>query len=161
MTTGPTEARREALRRELDESYSAFRRLVRSLTPQDLMRPTRNAGWSVIDVIAHLASAEAGLAVTTEKFIAGEPTVAEDFDLDRYNNRQVEKRRGRNLHDLLAELDEGRSMTVASLKSATAEDLGKQNRQAAHGVISLDRLFAVVADHMRIHTEDIRLALEH
>ena len=95
---------------ELVEAYAqtvqSIIDLGRTMRPDDAGRPTDCPGWTVLDQIAHVAS--------TEAMVAGEPEP--DVDVSHHTHvrhsfgarieKYVESRRGRDLEEVLDELEE-------------------------------------------------------
>ena len=95
---------------ELVEAYAQTVQNVidlgRTMRPDDAARPTDCPGWTVLDQIAHVAS--------TEAMVAGEPEP--DVDVSHHAHvrhafgarieKYVESRRGRDLEEVLDELEE-------------------------------------------------------
>ena len=108
---------------ELVEAYAqTVQHLIdlgRTMRPDDANRPTDCPGWTVLDQIAHVASLEA--------MVAGEPEP--DVDISHHAHvrhafgakveRYVESRRGRDLEEVLDELEERLAERLAFYRSGT------------------------------------------
>ena len=62
-------------------------------------------GWTVRELLAHLADAERGMLGQAQRTVRGEPALPEGFDLARWNRRAVEKRATASTADLLEEIE--------------------------------------------------------
>lgn len=143
----------------LNETRDEFLVLARSLTSEQLDLPTENPGWSVRDTIAHLASSEAGLIATAKRIAGGEPSPRPGFDLDAYNQRQVEKRRGQATDELLSELAESRREMLATLAALTDEQLAMEGKFSSGLPTNVFGVFRRIGEHERLHSEQIREAI--
>ena len=83
----------------------------------------------------------------------------DDFDLNRYNNRQVEKNQGKQPPEILFGMAESRQKLLAFLDEVPEADLDKRGRHARGDVISLADLFQRVGEHETEHTAQIKAAL--
>ena len=66
------------------------------LQPEDVeshVYTTEGVEWKVRDVLAHLADAERGLLGQIRRLLVGQPTVPDDFDLNRWNRSAVRRRK--------------------------------------------------------------------
>ncbi|MGL5929662.1 MAG: maleylpyruvate isomerase family mycothiol-dependent enzyme [Dermatophilaceae bacterium] len=132
--------------------------LGRTMRPEDAGRPTDCPGWTVFDQIAHVASAEAGLA--------GEPVA--DLDVsgrDHVRNpfgerieRLLESRRGRSLDEVLDELEERLAERLAAYGSPDATAETEVN--GPFGRTTLLDLLGVRTFDIWTHEQDIREALD-
>ena len=124
--------------------------LLRALKPEQLERGAYEQGWTVRDLVAHLASIEWTYPRLLERAAqppATEPP-AESSDsggpgeagsgMDRYNARQVEKRRETPMVDLIAEFSANRQATIDAVAAADPALLRRRSsRTAAHADPSL------------------------
>lgn len=117
-------------------------------------------GWSVADVLRHLASAERGMTATMKHIREGGEGVPTDFDLNRWNARTVAKTKDKVPAELLAEMEKNRERLFHFIDSLEPEDWRKQGRHASLRIMSIEEIARLTADHERRHTADIREALE-
>jgi hypothetical protein len=89
--------------------------------PPDVRHEPCSGDWSVCDVLAHLAGAQAGYAEALEHIAAGEPPVIADYGEPRppddWNRRTIAARRDRDWTRLLADLDAARSRHEAAVRA--------------------------------------------
>jgi uncharacterized damage-inducible protein DinB len=116
-------------------------------------------GWTVKQALLHIATSENGQILTGKAIAAGQPTVPDDFDLNRYNRRQVEKNQARQPPEILFGMAESRQKLLAFLDEVSAEDLEKRGKHGRGDVISLEQLFYRVGEHEAEHTAEIKRAL--
>ena len=110
-------------------------------------------------LMLHIAISETGQTATGKAIAAGQPTVPDDFDLHRYNNRQVEKSKARQPPELLFGMAESRQQLLAFLDGVPEADLDKRGRHARGDVISLEQLFFRIGEHEFEHMAEIKQAL--
>ncbi len=116
-------------------------------------------GWTVKQMMLHLATSENGQINTGKAIVAGQPTVPDDFDLNRYNRRQIEKNQDKQPPELLFGMAESHQKLLAFVDEVSAEDLEKRGKHGRGDVISLEQLFYRIGEHEAEHTAEIRRAL--
>jgi hypothetical protein len=116
-------------------------------------------GWTVKQMMLHLATSESGQIRTAQAIAAGQPTVPDDFDLDRYNRRQIEKNQAKQPPEILFGMAESQQKLLAFLETVTAEDLEKRGKHGRGDVISLEQLFYRIGEHEAGHMAEIKQAL--
>jgi hypothetical protein len=85
--------------------------------------------------------------------------VPDDFDLNRYNNRQVEKNQNKQPAEILFGMAESRQKLLAFLEEVPDEALDQRGKHARGDVISLEQLFYRIGEHEADHTAEIKRAL--
>lgn len=153
MTKGEIERHLEMTRAELEA-------LMTSLSGDDLAKTTRAAEWTVKDLLAHLASAESGIHAVIQRIRKGETQLREGFDLNIWNQRQVEKRRNATVADCLAELRASREGTRRLLAAVPEEEFPLRGVHSSGEEMSVEELFRRIGDHEREHGAMVRQALE-
>lgn len=113
---------------ELDGHRERFEAFCRSLTAEQLGRPVPASTWIVRDFIAHLATIDGPVGQMFEALHGGQAGSLRNpdggsFDVDRWNDRQVEQRRDWGLEDVLAEAATQRAALRNTLLTLTDEDL--------------------------------------
>ncbi|MDQ2683621.1 MAG: DinB family protein [Chloroflexota bacterium] len=66
--------------------------LLRDVDPRLVVHP--DSGWRIMDVLAHLAAWEREVLASVQAFDEGDACSIADYDLERYNQAQYERRRG-------------------------------------------------------------------
>jgi hypothetical protein len=161
---------------EIDGHRARFEAFCRSLSAGELQRPVPESEWIVKDYIAHLAtidqtvtrwfttladqSAEAEPAARVESSAAS----GSRFDIDRWNNSQVARRRDRTVDELLGEAAANRAALVEVLTAFTDEVVdgqiyfpGDAHRQPMK--LKLEHYLRGWARHDPIHVSDMLRAL--
>jgi uncharacterized protein (TIGR03083 family) len=149
-----------ALRSSRDEVVQ----IVRSMTPERLEEGRYENGWNGRQILAHLASIEwtyprlIDIARSPEP---AEPTVEPPTRTmrggnDSYNDRQVARRAGVPVAELLAEFERNRATTIAAVEAVDEALLARRIRSAGGVVGSLAQVFMQVAVlHVLVHARDI------
>lgn len=117
------------------------------------------ARWNVRQLVVHLSIADHGLNNQIMNIAEGREVIPEDFDLERYNQRSVEKRAEMTVEEALANLDASRKALIEWLDSVDEAKLERTGRHASLRILSVEELVHVVADHDRGHASDIARAL--
>ena len=125
----------------------------------DKVVQSSEGGWTVKQALLHLATSETGQIGTGKAIANGQPTVPNDFDLNRYNNRQVEKNKDKQPAEIVSGMAESRQKLLAFLEEVPEEALDKRGKHARGDVISLEQLFYRIGEHEADHTAEIKRAL--
>ena len=147
---------------ELVEAYAQTVQHVidlgRTMRPADAARPTDCPGWTVLDQIAHVAA--------TEAMVAGEPVPEVDVShhahvrhsFGELMEKYVESRRGRDLEEVLDELEERLEERLAVYRGGSewaelevASPFGPVRERDRLGIRTFD---------VWMHEQDVREALE-
>jgi hypothetical protein len=153
--------RKHQLHDHLNATREAVLKIIGNMQPDDwnLQVQGEDGQWTVKQVMLHLATSETGQIATGRSIVAGQPTVPDDFDLNRYNNRQVEKNAAKTPPEILFGMAESRQKLLAFLDEVSKADLDKRGKHARGDVISLEQLFYRIGEHEAEHAELIRQAL--
>jgi uncharacterized protein (TIGR03083 family) len=159
---GPAPSKAEllaALRSSRDEVLA----LVGGLSPERLEEGRYENGWNGRQILAHIASIEWSYPRLID--IARTPPAPADHALptrtmkggnDAYNDRQVAKRAGLSVAELLAEFEANRAATIRAVE-ATDDELFAVPIRSAGGIVGpLATVFHQVAvAHVLGHAKDI------
>lgn len=143
----------------LDAARAELLAVLDGLGDGDWQRPTACQGWSIKDVVAHLAIGDAGNMVIVRRILNGEEGAVAGFDVDRYNQRQVEKRRDRSPRELHGDLAAGRRELVALLDELSDEQLSVAGHRTTGEPTTVEGVFYRLVEHDRMHAQHIRDAL--
>lgn len=150
---------REHMKRRHAESWP----ILRGLSSADLDQPVyveEAAAWTVKDVLGHLADAERGNLGQVQRLIAGEVTVPEDFDPERWNRSAVRKRAEVEAKQLLQDIEKAYQDALTFLEGLEDQTLDLRGRHAKGDTISAEAFFRRMADHRAQHAADIRESLQ-
>jgi hypothetical protein len=126
----------------------------------EVVYPEDEHMWQVKDVIAHLADAERNLLGQVKRLLAGEQTVPEDFDLNRWNRSVVRKTGDTPVSDLLEILSTAYSESLELLGSLEDDSLDKVGRHSSGRMLTVEGFFRRILAHRSEHVTDIQKALE-
>lgn len=120
-------------------------------------------GWNARQILAHVAAIEwtyarlVDLAKAPPAEASGESRSAPPTGgMDGYNARQVEKRAGATVAELIAEFEGNRAATIASVEAADEALFGQLVRSAGGRQGTLAQVFREVAiGHVREHVRDV------
>lgn len=152
--------RKTRLKLKMLETRQELVSLLESLTPSQLELPTNNEGWTVYDLACHVAGAEGGMEIIAKRILAKEPSMVSDFDIDRYNAGNIKRRHGKTVAELIEELSLSRARMNAIIDDVTDEQLDLSGQHPTYGDTTLYGLFVIIYRHERIHTEDIKQAIQ-
>jgi uncharacterized protein (TIGR03083 family) len=152
--------RKGAIRAELIGAQGALLETLDGVGPGDWSRRSpNNEGWTVRELLLHLATAEAGFVRTLKRMAAGQGGVPADFDPNRWNAGQVRHRADSPSEQLRAELEAAHAEMVALLDGCDEAALDQRGYMSSGEDGSTEDNFRLVASHKRGHTSDIRAAL--
>ncbi len=151
-----------------------------SVSPDDLDRGRYENGWNARQIIAHMASIEwtyprlldlaksapdapPPAAPSSSSAQPAQPRMASGSPrILNYNDRQVEKRKGVPLPDLIAEFQENRAATIAAVEATDEALLTKEITSGGGANGPLATVFNFVAvQHVLGHLSDITGADTH
>lgn len=157
------------LAEELRISGDEFRRRVSGFTAEELETGIYENGWNGQEVVAHIAGIEWSLPGLIKRTVA-EPAPQESApgqspprSMDRFNAREVARRKEAGIGELLDEFTRNRETTIAAVQGLTSEELSTPARSlgGANGTLA-DVLRRVATDHLEQHLREIeaRVAVE-
>jgi len=144
---------RKAFIREIAALPSQVRAAVAGLTPEQLQHPYRDEGWSVAQVVHHLADSHLNAYVRFKlAATADNPTIVgyDEAAWARFPDAVVTR-----LDGSLAILDALHERWVSFLESLPAEAFARTFNHSVLGPVELDRALALYAWHGRHHVAHI------
>ncbi len=153
--------RKQALREELEQRRQRLLALAGRMSPADWERPVQSEDerWTAHQLLAHLLTTETGQLTALKGIAEGGPGVREDFDLDRWNRKQVQREGPRPVDDLLAALAASRRDVLAALDTMTEEQLARRGRHGTGVVYTVAEIFERIARHEYDHVVAMEEAL--
>jgi uncharacterized protein (TIGR03083 family) len=151
--------RTEILKKELQDARDALLQAMDTIVEGDWAKPTSVHGWTVKDVVSHLAYNQPTQPRLIRNILDGKGGTPANFDLAYFNRRGIEKQQGKEIPQLKAELAVGHTETIRLLDEISESDLDKLGNHASAGNTTLEQIFRTIARHDREHTEHIRDAL--
>jgi uncharacterized damage-inducible protein DinB len=134
---------------------------------ETMLRPFSEGGWSIKDILAHVAMAEAvnvkfaKMMVSKDaplqllEFAAEYPEFPGDFEIDKFNAWMAERWRAKSLDEILGALKETRADTFAWLDTLTPAQLERSGEHAVWGKQSVRGMFRILVIHDKFHRGDI------
>ena len=156
----------ESLKNKLMLERGKMLAAVAAWSPDELEQPFLD-GWSVRDLLAHVAHAEAvnvkfaKLMLTQDEpaqlqaVAADYPDYVGAFELDRFNAYMTEKLRARPFDAVMRTLQETRAATLAWMDTLTPEHLERKGTHAAWGEQNVRGMLKILILHDKMHTQDL------
>jgi len=139
------------------ESGAEAVRLARSLSDDELKKPTGNTSWFVRDELVHMAASGGDFLTTLGSVLRGDNVDTSVFaDIDARNARNLEARRDRSMDEVASELENNDTALQNLLTQLTLED---EARKPAGMPFPLNQLLNGYAQHDPYHLGQIRDAL--
>jgi uncharacterized protein (TIGR03083 family) len=136
--------------------------LGRSLSEQEAALPTDLPGWTVLDVLAHLAALESELSGIPPVHVddGALPPQARDDPFRLHTERGVLARRGRVLSEVLDELETAVQRRRQALGSAPLPDPGTRSPGVGGAPWTWETLLRNRVVDVWMHEQDIRRAVQ-
>jgi len=138
-----------------------------NLPRETMLRPFGDNGWSIKDLLAHVAMAEsvnvkfARMMVAKDsplqlkEFAAEYPDFPGDFELDKFNAWMTERWRAQSLDEVIAAVNQTRAETLVWLETLTPAQLERSGEHAMWGKQSVRGMFRILVIHDKFHRGDI------
>src|SRR5260221_4422669 len=99
--------RRTEIIQALDQSRQKLKGVISRLQPDDWEKTIQDEDqkWTARQILSHLVSGQKGMFNNMVGINEGKERVSSDFDVNRWNRRNVEKSAERTPQELLAALD--------------------------------------------------------
>lgn len=150
----------QALKAKLAESRAYLNRVLDAVgSSWDNAVFSDGAAWDVRQLLIHLADADLGSNRQVMGIVEGAEIIPENFDLERYNRRAVEKRAEMTVEEARASLEESRAALNIWLDALDDSALDRRGRHASMRILSVGTILEIMADHERTHADDIAAAL--
>ncbi len=150
--------RKDKLRQTIQADNAASLAIFKRLTADQWERPVpsdEGADWKARDVLNHAAISESGQLVVIQRLLAGQGGVPEDFDINRYNRRSVQKQAERTVEEMLAAIARDHAQVLAALEGVSEADLDKIGRHARGDTLSVAQFFNRITEHRRQHAQEL------
>lgn len=154
--------RRTEIIAELEENLKNSISFFKSLSDDELSVQvyTDGAKWTVKQVLAHFITIERSMHWLFKDILSGGSGSPDDFDVDRFNLTQTRKLDGLTVQELIEQFKSVREDTIAIVSGMTEQDFNREGMHAFHGHGKLERFIKWAFEHVGIHEEDIRKALQ-
>jgi uncharacterized damage-inducible protein DinB len=148
-----TNERRQKFIDEIAKTPAIVRAAVEGLSPEQLETPYRPGGWTVRQVVHHLADSHLNSYVRFRLALTEDEPTIKPYHEDKW--AELEDARTAPLEISLALLESLHERWVRLLKSLKAEDFARAFRHPDLGVVSLDKNLGLYAWHGRHHVAHI------
>lgn len=146
-------ARREQFINDMSELPAALRAALAGLTDEQLETPYRDGGWTLRQVIHHLADSHLNSYVRTRLALTEETPTIKAYDEAQW--AELEDARHAPVELSLALLESLHDRWVRLLRSLQPEDFARQFTHPERGAMSLDTNLALYSWHGQHHTAHI------
>ena len=148
---------------EREKLIAAFANLPREV----VLKPFGDDGWSIKDLVAHVAGSEAvnvklamlmvakNEPVQLAELASDFPDFPPPFDLDKFNAYTMNKWRAKSLEEIIVALEQTRAETLAWLDTLTPEQLERTGEHAVWGKQSVRAMMRILVIHDKAHRGDI------
>ncbi|HEX7587166.1 MAG TPA: DinB family protein [Anaerolineae bacterium] len=155
------------IKKKLVEERAKLLESFANLPQEVLLRPFGEEGWSIKDLLAHLAMAEsvnvkfAKIMVVKDvphqlkELAADYPELQGKFDLDKFNAWMTERWRIKTFEQIAAALNAARADTLVWLDTLAPVQLERNGEHAAWGNLSIKGVFRILVIHDKFHRADI------
>ena len=150
--------RKDKLRQTMQADDAASLAIFKRLTPDQWNQPVpseEGADWKARDVLSHAAVSEGSQLIVIQRVLAGQGGVPDDFDLNRYNRRSVQKQAERTPAELLDNIARDHAQALAALEALDDADLDKSGRHARGDTLTIAEFFQRITEHRRQHAEEL------
>jgi len=150
--TGPHPDQRRA---EIVDAYNRERdalvALIGRIDPAVLDKPSPCSGWTLRDLIAHLATSATGIPPYVQMMLEGKRPNATRAELDARNEARVRERRSHSLQEIVKELETSHERNVDFFLSLADEQLAVTGALSSGEVITVLERFRRAGKHYREH----------
>ncbi|MGH9431486.1 MAG: YfiT family bacillithiol transferase [Terriglobia bacterium] len=151
-------AQREHMIGEIDQAPARLRAAVAGLSDAQLDTPYREGGWTVRQVVHHLADSHMNSYIRFRLALTEQEPQIKPYNQEDW--AKLEDARTAPVERSLRLLESLHQRWVLLLKSMTNDDFARTFRHPEQGVVDLDRNLALYAWHGRHHVEQINALRE-
>ncbi len=149
------------IQKRLQDEGDKLLALFEVLTPAQWQRVVYADGmiWTIKDLLAHQISAEKEFQFYGRDVLNGGSGAPEDFDINRFNNREVAAMSDQAPGELLVAFRATRQDTIDFVSTIHEEQFALQGRHPFFGMMAIEDLFKLIYRHNMLHARDLRKAL--
>ena len=148
-----SEAQRREMIEQIAETPAKVRAAVAGLSEQQFDTPYREGGWTVRQLVHHLADSHMNAYVRFKLALTEDEPTIKTYDQDRW--AETVDTRTAPAEVSLSLLDGLHHRWVMFLRSMSAADFSRKFNHPEHGVLSVERLLCIYSWHGRHHTAHI------
>jgi hypothetical protein len=115
--------------------------------------------WTVRHIFMHIVETELDIPTLVKRVIYGHPGVAENFDIDKYNQTQVAKVNSVAVKELIKLFVIRRAETVALVEGLSSDELNLRGRHPFLGETEIYEMLRMMILHIQLHMRDISKAI--
>jgi uncharacterized damage-inducible protein DinB len=138
---------------QIAETPAKVRAAVEGFTEQQLDTPYREGGWTVRQVVHHLADSHMNAYVRFKLALTEDEPTIKTYEQDRWADTVDSRTAPAEISLLL--LDGLHDRWAMLLRSLSAADFARKFTHPEHGKMTLERLLGLYAWHGRHHTAHI------
>ena len=144
----------DRLREEGTRVFDFFTNLTKDQWEVHVYPP--DSDWSLHHLLAHFASSEIGRKTLVQGLVSGGEGASSDFDVDIFNQREVEKLLDESNSYLLELFLKARAELVALVSGLEIDDLYRIGNDPYLGAVPLLEIIKLTYRHLQIHLRDAR-----
>jgi hypothetical protein len=119
----------------------------------------QQSDWTMHHLLAHFVSAEIGRQELVENVYNGGEGAPQQFDIDRFNQIEVERLSKQSSQDLIRSFTQRREKLVKLVSSMSEQELNRVGRDPYLGQVGLIEMIKLTYLHLQIHLRDARRCL--
>jgi uncharacterized protein (TIGR03083 family) len=148
--------KRDDLLAEIEATRAAFLALLDRLPPDAWDRPSRNPGWTVGELLFHIAAGVGTTPWNARAATEGRDVQVDWGQIDRTNQTSVqEKAHGATRYGLRELYEAGHAGTLAALEAVPHDAWGRSALLYGGTRWTVEDCFRYVARHFREHAADV------
>lgn len=120
---------------------------------------SEGAQWTIRQLLTHLMLADAGHVRMVKAIAAGIEFIPADYDIDRYNKGSVQKNKNLTIEDCRQGLANSREEALSWIDEIDDSVLDIEGRHASLNILSIEKIFKIMALHEISHAQDIETHL--
>ena len=150
---GLSDARRREMIEQIADLPAKVRAAVAGFTEQQCDTPYRDGGWTVRQVVHHLADSHLNAYVRFKLALTEDEPTVKTYEQDRW--AETVDSRTAPVEDSLALLDGLHHRWAMLLRAMRGADFARQFKHPEHGLLTLEWLLGLYAWHGRHHVAHI------
>ena len=115
--------------------------------------------WTLHDLLAHFVSSEIGRLGLIIDVASGGRGAPPDFDIDKFNQQQVDRLSNKSNSDLLRIFSQERERLIELVRALRQEDLDRIGNDPFLGEVTLAEMIKLTYRHLQIHLRDTKRCL--
>ena len=151
------QAMADRLREEGARVFDFFNNLSKDQWEVQVYPP--DSDWSLHHLLAHFTSSELGRITLVQSVLSGGEGASSDFDIELFNQREVEKLLDEPNSYLLELFLKARTELITIVTGLEKDDLNRIGYDPYLGAVSLLEIIKLTYRHLQIHLRDARRCL--